>query len=38
MDEVKYDEITDKITLVKGHGWAFDGKSAWKKYRRKMGR
>ena len=30
MDEVKYDEITDKITLVKGHGWAFDGKSAWK--------
>jgi glutaredoxin-related protein len=28
--EVRYDEITDKITLVKGHGWAFDGKSAWK--------
>ena len=28
--EVKYDETTDKITLVKGHGWAFNGKSAWK--------
>jgi glutaredoxin-related protein len=28
--EVMYDEITDKITLVKGHGWAFNGKSAWK--------
>jgi hypothetical protein len=28
--EVKYDETTDKITLVKGHGWAFNGKSAWR--------
>jgi len=28
--EVKYDEITNKITLVKGHGWAFNGKFAWK--------
>jgi hypothetical protein len=28
--EVKYDEKTNKISLVKGHGWAFNGKSAWK--------
>jgi hypothetical protein len=28
--EVKYDENTDKITLVKGHNWAFNGNSAWK--------
>jgi N,N-dimethylformamidase beta subunit-like, C-terminal len=28
--EVKYDEETNKISLVKGHGWAFNGKSAWK--------
>lgn len=28
--EVKYDRNTDMLTLVKGHGWAFNGKSAWK--------
>jgi hypothetical protein len=28
--EVKYDPINNKITLVKGHGMAFDGKSAWR--------
>ena len=28
--EVKYDNNTDKITLVRGHNWAFNGKSAWK--------
>jgi len=28
--QVKFDRTTDTITLVKGHGWAFDGKSAWK--------
>lgn len=31
--EVRYDETTDKITLVKGHTWAFNGKSAWKDVR-----
>jgi len=28
--EVKYDKDTDNITLVKGHSWAFNGKSAWR--------
>ncbi len=28
--EVKYDRNTDNITLVKGHSWAFNGKSAWR--------
>ena len=28
--EVKYDRIDQTITLVKGHWWAFNGKSAWK--------
>jgi len=28
--EVKYDNKTDTITLVKGHSWAFNGKSAWR--------
>jgi hypothetical protein len=28
--EVKYDRNTHTITLVKGHGWAFNGRSAWK--------
>ena len=28
--EVKYDRNTHTITLVKGHGWAFNGKSAWR--------
>jgi len=28
--EVKYDRSTHTITLVKGHGWAFNGKSAWR--------
>jgi hypothetical protein len=30
MLEVKYDRNTHTITLVKGHGWAFNGKSAWR--------
>ena len=28
--QVKFDRNTDTVTLVKGHGWAFNGKSAWK--------
>lgn len=28
--EVKYDNNTNEITLVKGHSWAFNGKSAWR--------
>jgi hypothetical protein len=28
--EVKYDKDAHTITLVKGHGWAFNGRSAWK--------
>jgi N,N-dimethylformamidase beta subunit-like protein len=28
--EVKYDNATDTVRLVKGHNWAFNGKSAWK--------
>jgi len=28
--QVKFDRNTDSITLVKGHGWAFNGKSAWR--------
>jgi hypothetical protein len=28
--EVNYDNSTKTIRLVKGHGWAFNGKSAWK--------
>jgi hypothetical protein len=28
--EVKYDRNTHTTTLVKGHGWAYNGKSAWK--------
>ncbi|MDQ6668782.1 MAG: hypothetical protein M3Y53_11245, partial [Thermoproteota archaeon] len=27
--EVRYDRNTHTITLVKGHGWAYNGKSAW---------
>lgn len=28
--QVKFDRSVDTITLVKGHGWAFNGESAWK--------
>jgi hypothetical protein len=28
--EVKYDSQKNTVTLVKGHGWTFNGKSAWK--------
>jgi hypothetical protein len=28
--EVKYDRSNKTVTLVKGHWWAFNGKSAWK--------
>ena len=28
--QVKYDKQTQTVTLVKGHWWAFNGKSAWK--------
>ncbi len=28
--QVKYNSKTHTITLVKGHGWAFNGKSAWR--------
>jgi hypothetical protein len=35
--EVKYDRNTHTITLVKGHGWAYNGKSAWKSVRERWG-
>ena len=28
--EVKHDNNTDTVTLVKGHSWAYNGKSAWR--------
>ena len=28
--EIKYDRENKTIALIKGHGWAFNGKSAWK--------
>jgi hypothetical protein len=28
--EVRYDRNTQTVTLVKGHSWAFNGKSAWR--------
>lgn len=28
--EVNHDNKTDTVTLVKGHSWAFNGKSAWR--------
>ena len=28
--QVKFDRNTNMVTLVKGHGWAFNGRSAWK--------
>lgn len=28
--QVKYDRNTQNVTLMKGHGWTFNGKSAWK--------
>jgi hypothetical protein len=28
--QVSYDGATDTVQLVKGHGWAFNGKSAWR--------
>jgi hypothetical protein len=28
--EVKYDKDANTIALVKGHGWAFNGRTAWK--------
>ncbi len=28
--EVSYDRVTDTMQLAKGHGWAFNGKSAWR--------
>jgi N,N-dimethylformamidase beta subunit-like, C-terminal len=28
--QVKYDRKTDNVTLIKGHSWAFNGKSAWR--------
>jgi hypothetical protein len=28
--QVKFDHNTNTVTLVKGHGWAFNGRSAWK--------
>ncbi len=31
--QVKYDRNTYTIALVKGHGWAFNGKSAWRRVR-----
>jgi hypothetical protein len=31
--QVKYDRSTHTLTLVKGHGWAYNGKSAWKSVR-----
>ena len=31
--EVDYDSINNKITLVKGHTWSFDGEKAWRDIR-----
>jgi hypothetical protein len=28
--EVKYNRATNKVSLVKGHGWIFNGTAAWK--------
>jgi hypothetical protein len=28
--QVRFDCATDTVTLVKGHGWAFNSGSAWK--------
>lgn len=28
--QVKHDNNTDAVTLVKGHSWAYNGKSAWR--------
>ena len=28
--EVKYDSATNTVTLVRGHGWAYNGISAWR--------
>src|SRR5215208_4931137 len=28
--EVKYDSVANTVTLVRGHGWAYDGNSAWR--------
>ena len=28
--QVRFDRATDTVTLVKGHGWAFNSGSAWK--------
>src|SRR5215472_2202027 len=28
--QIKFDRNTSTVTLVKGHGWAFNGRSAWK--------
>jgi len=28
--EVSYDPINNKISLVKGHSWSFDGEKAWR--------
>ncbi|MGB6529634.1 MAG: hypothetical protein WBF33_16120 [Candidatus Nitrosopolaris sp.] len=30
--QVNYNRNTHTITLVKGHGWAFNGKSAWRRW------
>ena len=31
--EVAYNPTTNKISLVKGHTWAFDGEKAWRDVR-----
>jgi hypothetical protein len=28
--QVGYDNITEIVSLIKGHGWAYNGKSAWR--------
>jgi hypothetical protein len=28
--EVKYDSVANTVTLVRGHGWAYNGNSAWR--------
>jgi hypothetical protein len=28
--EVKYDSATNTVTLVRGHGWAYNGNTAWR--------
>ena len=36
--QVGYDIYTHTVTLIKGHGWSFNGKSAWKSVNERWGK